>query len=77
MDNLYTSSNEFEELYLKHSFALSTLENQIDILLKNYVYEHKYNPVEHVKSRLKTKESVIKKLEKKGYDIMHSILYYK
>lgn len=69
MNNLYMNDTSLEEVYLKYGFALNMLETEIDILLKNYVYEHKYNPVEHVKSRLKTEESVIKKLEKKGYEI--------
>lgn len=60
---------DFEEIMLKYSFALKMLETKVDILLQNYSHEIKYNKVEHVKSRLKSKESICKKLSKKGYEL--------
>ncbi len=29
---------------------------------------HRYNPIEHIKSRIKTSESIVKKLKKHGYE---------
>lgn len=73
MEKLY--NNEFEEIYLKYGFALKMLETELDILLKSYSYEKGVDPVEHIKSRVKTPESAIKKLEKKGYEInSHNLL---
>lgn len=60
---------EFQEQMLKYEFALKTLETQLQILLQEYAFKNKYNPVEHVKSRIKTKESALKKLLKRGYDL--------
>ncbi len=60
---------EFKELMLRYNFAKRTLETELDILLKEYEFNHETTPVEHIKSRLKSKSSAIKKLEKKGYDI--------
>jgi len=57
------------ELMLKYNFALEILKTEINILVKNFEYKNNYNPVEHIKSRIKTKESAIKKLDKKGYDL--------
>ncbi len=76
MDNMNISKNdEFSEIFLKNGFALKLLETDIDILLQSYAYEKGVNPVEHVKSRLKSYESSIKKLEKKGYEInSHNLL---
>ena len=76
MDNMNISKNdEFSEIFLKNGFALKLLETDIDILLQSYAYEKGINPVEHVKSRLKSYESSIKKLEKKGYEInSHNLL---
>ncbi len=63
------NDNIFNELMLKYSFALKKLETELDILIKNYEHKNKYQPVDHIKSRIKTKESAIKKLEKKNYEI--------
>ena len=63
-----------KELMLKYSFALEILKTEMNILIKNYEHKNNYNPVEHIKSRIKTKESAIKKLEKKGYDLTYENL---
>ncbi len=62
-------SNELEGLILKYTAALKTLETQISILLQDYEYENNYNPVEHIKSRLKTYESASRKLISRGYEV--------
>lgn len=67
MNNI--EEKEYEELMLKYGFAKKTLETELDILLEEYEFKNGYTPVEHIKSRLKSKESAIKKLERKGYDI--------
>lgn len=63
-----------KELMLKYSFALEVLKTEINILIKNYEYKNNYNPVEHIKSRIKSKESAIKKLDEKGYDLTYENL---
>ncbi len=60
--------NTKEEFYLKYKFAKQMLETEINILIEEFVFKHGYNPVEHVKSRIKSEESIMKKLEKKDYD---------
>lgn len=60
---------KIEEFLLKADFALKMLETELDILVREYEYKNKYNPVEHIKSRIKSKESAIKKLERKNLEI--------
>lgn len=62
-------NDEFNHLMLKYEFAIEKLKTELDILIKEYEFNNKYQPVDHIKSRIKTKESAIKKLERKGYDI--------
>lgn len=69
MNNILINEREVSELMLKYNFALQLLETQFNILIKEFEFKNKYNPVEHMKSRLKTEKSIIDKLNKKGYEI--------
>ena len=55
-----------EGLMLKYKYAKDMLETEIDILINDYVTKEGYNPVEHIKSRLKSEKSILDKLERKG-----------
>lgn len=59
---------EISELMLKNEFAKQLLETQLNILIKEFEYNNHYNPVEHIKSRIKTEKSIREKLQKKGYE---------
>lgn len=69
MNNILINEREVSELMLKYNFALQLLETQFNILIKEFEFKNKYNPVEHMKSRLKTEKSIIDKLNKKGYKV--------
>lgn len=64
-------SREFEELILKYTSALKTLETQISILLEDFEHKNHYNPVEHIKTRLKSYDSIVNKLHEKGYEVTY------
>lgn len=63
---------DFEKVLLKYTAALKTLETQISILLQDFEFQNDYNPVEHVKTRIKSYDSIEKKLTKKGYSVTSS-----
>lgn len=69
MNNTLLNEREISSLMLKYNFALQLLETQFNILIKEFEFKNKYNPVEHMKSRLKTEKSIIDKLNKKGYEV--------
>ena len=52
--------------FVKYQYALKMLDTEIDILIQEFTLNHGYNPVEHVKSRIKSVESIRNKLRKKG-----------
>ena len=56
------------ELMLVYSAALKQIETKLQILNEEFQHVHFYNPIEHIKSRLKTSESIVKKLKKHGYE---------
>ena len=59
--------DNYKEAFLKYDYALQNLLTELNILLKEYENNSKMNPVEHIKSRIKTKESALEKLTRKGY----------
>lgn len=56
------------ELILIYSSALKQVETKLEILNDEFQHVHRYNPIEHIKSRIKTSESIVKKLKKHGYE---------
>lgn len=63
------NKDDLELLLIQYTAALKTLETQLSILLRDFEYKNKYNPVEHIKSRIKSYDSVSKKLTSRGYEI--------
>lgn len=59
------------DIMVQSEFTLNMLETELKILLKEYEVENNYNLVDHMKSRIKSKDSIIAKLEKRGYDITY------
>ena len=60
--------NDWETVIFVYQSALKQVETKIDILNGEFQHRHKYNPIEHVKSRIKTPESIVKKLKRHGYE---------
>ena len=60
---------DLTELMIKCDFALQTLITELNILIKEYEFNNKINHVEHIKTRIKTKESAVNKLIRKGYEV--------
>lgn len=56
-------------LMLVYKFALAELETKIEILQEEFLMIHEYNPIEHTSSRLKSPESIMNKLSRKGKEI--------
>ena len=51
-----------------YSAALKKVNTKLEILNDEFQYVHKYNPIEYVKSRIKSQESVMQKIARKGYE---------
>lgn len=68
LDNLKDDGNGWETLRFLYSSALKKMNTAVEILSNEFIYIHHYNPIEHVKSRLKTPESIVAKLKKHGHE---------
>ncbi|MFI3213565.1 MAG: GTP pyrophosphokinase family protein [Eubacteriales bacterium] len=60
--------DNWKEVILVYNSALKQMETKLEILNEEFKHIHNYNPIEHIKSRLKTSESIVKKLKKHGYE---------
>lgn len=60
--------DSWKEVSLVYSSALKEIGTKLEILNDEFQHVHRYNPIEHIKSRMKTSESIVKKLKKHGYE---------
>ncbi|MCH5250180.1 MAG: GTP pyrophosphokinase family protein [Lachnospiraceae bacterium] len=60
--------DSWTEVTLIYNSALKQISTKLEILNDEFQHVHRYNPIEHIKSRIKTPESIVKKLKKHGYE---------
>lgn len=56
----------WKEVNLVYNAALKQMETKMEILNEEFQHVHQYNPIEHIKARMKTPESIVKKLKRHG-----------
>ena len=60
--------DSWQEVTLVYSAALKQINTKLEILNDEFQHVHRYNPIEHIKSRMKPSESIVKKLKRYGYE---------
>lgn len=60
--------DRWKEAILVYNSALKEIGTRLEILNDEFQHVHKYNPIEHIKSRIKSSESIVKKLKKHGLE---------
>ncbi len=60
---------EWTNILLLHKFAIEEINTKLRILNQEFIYIHNYNPIEHLKDRVKKPENIVEKLERKGIDV--------
>lgn len=56
--------DSWQEVTLVYNAALRQMEAKIQVLNDEFQHVHQYNPIEHIKARIKTPESIVKKLRR-------------
>lgn len=69
IEQLKNLKNTITRFMMVYKFALDEMETKIKILQQEFHLLHDYNPIEHTKSRVKSPESILKKLYRKDCDI--------
>ena len=66
--NTRNDIDSWKEVQLVYNSALKEIGTKLEILNDEFQHVHQYNPIEHIKSRIKSPESIVKKLKKHGYE---------
>lgn len=65
---------QYQQLMFIYEAAVRQLEARLDILTQEFQFSNDRNPIENVKSRIKSKQSLMQKLEKRGLPITFSAI---
>lgn len=60
--------DEFERFLMEYRFGMQEVETKLGILRDEFQLVHDYNPIEHVTSRVKSPDSLVEKVQRKGVD---------
>ena len=60
--------DSWKEVNLIYNAALKQIETKMEILNDEFQHVHQYNPIEHIKARIKSPESIVKKLKRNSYE---------
>lgn len=65
----YDDVDSWKTVMFLYNSALKEVGTKLEILNDEFKHVHSYNPIEHIKTRIKTPESIVKKLKRYGYQI--------
>ena len=65
---IYEDVDSWKTVIFLYNAALKEVGTKLEILNEEFQHVHQYNPIEHIKTRIKTPESIVKKLKRYGYE---------
>lgn len=68
LDEMRALRDETERFMLRYKFGMDEVITKLTILRDEFSQNHDYNPIEHISSRLKSLDSVIAKMQRKGVE---------
>ena len=66
---LLSENLKYQEIMLQYRCALKALESRLEILNEEFSLRHDRNPIESIKSRLKSPSSIMNKMQKRGLSL--------
>lgn len=67
--NSFNQVDQWKSVMFLYDSALKEINTKIEILNNEFVHIYNYNPIEHIKSRLKTPDSIVKKLKRYRFEV--------
>lgn len=68
-DNLKSIRSKLDTMALKCYAGLTEMEAKINIINEDFKTRYQYNPIHHVESRIKSPESILKKMLRNNYPL--------
>ena len=65
----YNEEDEWNRTLLLYDSVLREINTKLEILNNEFKQAHQYNPIEHITSRIKSPESIARKIRKKGLEL--------
>ncbi len=73
----YDQAEEWNRALLLYDSALKEVNTKLEILNNEFKLAHQYNPIEHITSRLKSPQSIAKKIRHNGMELtVENIIRY-
>lgn len=69
ISQLKTIEKELKRFLMIYRFGLDEMKTKINILNDEFQYVHDYNPIDHIKSRIKSPESIMEKINRNNLDV--------
>ncbi|MCD7866231.1 MAG: GTP pyrophosphokinase family protein [Clostridiales bacterium] len=63
-ENVY----DWQNIMFLYNSAIKEVRTKLDIMSDEFQFIYQYNPIEYIKSRIKTPESIVNKLKRDGYE---------
>ena len=74
---LYMQAQEWNQASLLYESALKEINTKLEILNNEFTMIHQYNPIEHITSRIKSPQSIAKKIRHNGLELtVENIIKY-
>lgn len=64
----YDDVDSWKTVMFLYNSAMKEVGTKLEILNDEFQHVHRYNPIEHIKTRIKTPESIVKKLKRCGHE---------
>jgi len=58
--------DEMQQFLNEYGFGMREIETKLEILRDDFSHQHSYNPIEHLSSRVKSVESILEKVQRRG-----------
>lgn len=65
----YNEEEEWRKVMLMYDSALKEVNTKLEILNEEFKLNHQYNPIEHITSRMKSPQSIAKKMRHNGREL--------
>ena len=72
IEKIEFNSKNYEKIEFIYGIAIKEIKHKLEILKEEYKMFYNYDLIDHINERIKSKESISKKMTKKGIDFTYS-----